>query len=266
MASMVEDRATQLSGLERILLLVPIVGGAFFGLGTLLIPATFATTFGYTGHDPYIYRLLGAAIVGFAGALAWAILGKEWKRARLLVIAIAAISVSSFYAIGMEIAGGHAQPVVYLVLVLYLAIAAITVTALYTHRSAPRPAPDIASWLVWFLALATLLSVPFALLPLFFPVQFGQYFGFQATDVFAYREGGATLVGYATMGVFEVVSRRWAEIRSAAVMVVVFNTLAAIVSIVALANGTGKSLALIVLPASGVIAVATFVELLRGGK
>jgi hypothetical protein len=260
------DRATQLSGLERILLLVPIVGSAFFGLGALLIPLRFATAFGYSGHDPYVYRLVGAAIVGFAGALAWAALGKVWERARLLVIAGLAISVSSLYAVAVEVAGGHAQPVVYLVLALRLAIVAITGWVLYMHRGAPRPAQDIASWLVWFLALATLLSVPFALLPLFVPVQFGHSFGFQATDVFTYREGGATLVGYATLGVFEVLSRRWAEVRSAAIMVVMFNTLAALVSILALVNNTGKSLAPIVLVASGVIAVATLVELLRGGK
>ena len=259
------DRATRLSGLERILLLVPIVGGAFFGLGTLLIPETFAATFGYTGHDPYIYRLLGAAIVGLAGALAWAILGNSWARMRLLVTATFMFNVGSLYACGVEIAGGHATSVVYLVLVASIVIVAITGWLLYTHHG-PPPVPDIAGWLVWFLAAATLLSVPFAVLPLFFPVQFGQYFGFQATDVFIYREGGAALLGYAMMGATEVRSRRWAEIRSAAVMVVIFNTLAALVSVLAIANGTGKSLAPIVLLASGVIAVATFVELLRGGK
>jgi hypothetical protein len=286
------NRAMQVSGLERILLAVSALAELVFGLALLLAPAKgsfwaitvgsnmadytpvtplpsrsldYANMLGTAGHDPYIYQLAGVAILGYAAALAWALLGTSWARMRLLVTATFMFNVGSLYACGVEIAGGHATAAVYVILVASIVIAAITGWLLFTHHG-PPPVPDIARWLTWFLVAATLLSVPFALLPLFFPVQFGQYFGFQATDVFIYREGGAALLGYAMLGATEVRSRRWAEIRSAAVMVVIFNTLAAIASIVALANGTGKSLAPIVLPASGVIAVATFVELLRGGK
>jgi hypothetical protein len=262
------EQATQLSGIERILLLVPTAGGLVFGLATLVAPVQFAQTAGATGHDPYIYQLAGAATLGYGAALLWALLGTSYARVRLLLTAVLGFNLGSLYACGVEIAGGHAQSVVYLILVASLIFVAITGTLLYTHHSAPRPPADVASWLVWFLVAATVLSIPFALLPLFFPVQFGQHFGFQATDVFTYRLGGAALLGYAFLGIFEIRSRSWAEIRSAAVMVVAFNALAAIVSIGVLitAPGAGKTLAPLVAGAAGVVAVATFVELLRGGK
>jgi predicted neutral ceramidase superfamily lipid hydrolase len=264
-------QATQLSGLDRILLVLPLLGGLVFGLTPLVAPRQFAQAAGAPGNDPYIYRLAGAATFGYAAALAWALLSNSWARARLLVIATLAFNVGSLYACGVAIAGGQANAPVYLILVTSVIIVVITGWLLYQHRSAPRPAPDIAPWLTWFLVAATLLSVPFALLPLFFPVQFGQYFGLQATggDLFVYRQGGAALLGYAMLGVFEVRSRSWSEVRSAAVMVVVFNTLAALVSIAVLLGmlpDKGGTLAPIVAVAAGLVAVATIAELARGGK
>ncbi len=267
------ERAARLSGLERLLLLVPLLGALVFGLTLLLAPQQMAVAVGAPGNDLYLYRLAGAATLGCAAAMAWAIAGDSWARARLVVVATLAFSVGSLYSCGLAIADGQANPGVSIILAVSFIIVAITSLLVYAHRRAPRPAPDIARWLVAFLVAATLLSAPFALLPLFLPVQFGQYFGLQASagDIFIYHEGGAALLGYATLGVFEVLSGTWQEIRSAAVMVVVFNALAALVSLVVGAGAgllpdKGGTLAPLVAVASGLVAAATVAELARDGK
>ena len=52
----------------RLLLLVQVGVAGSFGLLPLLLPQTFASWFGYTGRDDLVYRLAGAASVGYAVA------------------------------------------------------------------------------------------------------------------------------------------------------------------------------------------------------
>ena len=48
----------------RILLVAQVLAAGFFGLVPLLVPQTFGSWFGYTGHDELVYRLAGAASTG----------------------------------------------------------------------------------------------------------------------------------------------------------------------------------------------------------
>jgi hypothetical protein len=265
----VEISPNALTSRERALLLAPVAGALVFGLLPYEIPLAYARMTGGSGSDPLVARLAGAATLGYAAALAYAIYQRTWAAARLPLLATLALSVASIYACLVALLSGNGQPLTYVLLLAALAFGGIAALVLRAHRASARPAADVAPWLYWFVVGATLLSVPFGLLPLFAPATFAHIFGLPGTDAFLYRQGGAAVLGYAVVGYFELRSRAWAEMRSAAVMVVVFNGLGAIACALVLLGalrdraGTLAPLALI---AGGMVAVATTVELVRDGK
>jgi hypothetical protein len=53
-----------------VLLALLIAAGAFFGLAPFLVPAQFASSFGFHGVDILMYRLAGAATFGYGVGLA----------------------------------------------------------------------------------------------------------------------------------------------------------------------------------------------------
>ncbi|MFI5275144.1 MAG: hypothetical protein ACHQ4H_19100, partial [Ktedonobacterales bacterium] len=251
---------TSLTALERVLLLIPAAGALVFGLGPLLALGALALVAGARGHDPIIYRLAGAATLGYAVALLFAIGAGTWRAAHLPVLATLGFNAASIYACGASLAGGMTQPVIYLILATSIIIVAITIWLLLRHAPVERPTPDSPSWLIWFLVLATAISIPFALLPLFVPATFSSLFGLQGTDVFTFRQGGAAVLGYGVLGIFELRSRAWSEIFPAALMVLTFDGLVAIVCALVLLGqlpDAGGSLAPLSLIAGGCVAVAT---------
>lgn len=260
---------TSLSTLDRVVLLVPLIGGLFFGLFPLVNPLGFAGLVGLSPRDPFIYRLFGAPILGYAVALTYAIAAGTWRVARLPVLASLGFNIAALYACGAVLVAGEHQTVIVLVVILSIVIILIAAWLLVRHRDAPRATPDIPPWLWWFLVLATLLSLPFALLPLFAPDTFISLFGLQATDAFVLRGGGAAIFGYAVLGLFELQSRSWSEIFSAALMVVTFDGLVAVVCALVLLRvlpGAGGTLAPLALVAGGFVTLATVVEIARRGK
>jgi hypothetical protein len=256
----------ELSGIERLLLVLPLLGGAFFGLTPIFLPGLLATWSGYPGNDRYIYWLAGAATFGYAVALALGLRQPAWAPVRLLVVAVLTFNLASLYACGAEIASGHARPIAYLILITSLAFVALCAGLLSRHRGLPAEPPDVARWVAWFLTIATLLAATFGLLPLFVPHLFGTLFGFQATDEFLYRQAGAATLGYAVMGVFELRSRHWAALRLPIVMAGVFNGLSFLASLAALAAGQGGWLVYPVVLASLGVAIASMFVLRRRGQ
>jgi hypothetical protein len=259
----VAHRAEWISSFERLLILIAAAPIAALSLGVLLIPDMFAHLVGAAGTDLYVYRLVGAAALGYAAALAWAARDKRWARLRLLVASLLGFSACAALGSVLQLLIGDTKGIVYLILVLGLAISALMASLLFVHRSAPRPASDINSWLVGFFAAATLLALPFALAPLFLPATFGQIFGLQATDLLLYRLGGAELAGYVVLGLLEIASRSSVEIHAAAIMVLFFNAVAVLASLLALFTGERSLLAYVIVAASGAIALVTLVELTR---
>jgi hypothetical protein len=255
----------QRSGVERVFLVLPMVAGIFFGLVPLLLPHVLAAWTGYPGNDPYIYWLAGAATFGYAVALGLGIRQHAWAPVRLLVVAVLTFNLASLYACTLEIAGGTAQPVVYLILSASVLFVAGCATLLIIHRAAPVAAADSATWVSWFLAIATILAATFGLLPLLVPTLFGSRFGFKATDLFLYRQAGAATLGYAVMGVCELRSRRWEELRLPVLMAAVFNGLSFLASLVALITGQGGWLVYPVLLASFGVTGASIAALRRNG-
>src|SRR5439155_21769020 len=170
------------------------------------------------------------------------------------------------YACAADIVSGNAHLVVYVVLFLTLIFVAITGTSLYNHRSERSAAPNIASWVVWLLVIATVLAAVFGLFPLLLPQVFASVGGLKGTDVFIYRQAGAATLGYAIMGIFELRSRNWQELRFPALMAAVFNGLSFVASVAALLTGQISLLALLVAPVALAVTIALGVALRRGGR
>lgn len=257
---------SRLSSLERLLLLLPLLGGAFFGLGPLLLARPLANFFGYPGNDEYVSQLAGAATLGYAVALALGLLQGGWAAMKLLVVATLVFNLASIFACLAEIVAGLAKPVVYLILATSIAITAITIFVLNNHRDAPRGEQNTAPWISALLVIGIVASGTFGLLPLLFPVEAGQFFGFLATDTFLFRHAGAATLGYAVMGVLELRSRRWSELRLATIMATVFNGVSFVVSMLALVSGQTQWSIYLIGVASGGVTVAGLVALQCNGK
>jgi hypothetical protein len=259
------ERSQELSRSERRLLLLPLLAGVFFGLGPLLLPGPFGVFLGGQGTDPYIYQLAGAATFGYAVALLGALQAGGWVAVRLPVLAVLVFNLASLIACGTAIAGGTAAPMVYVILVASLGFIALTATLLRRHGLVSAGAPDLAPWLVGLLAIATAAATVFGLVPLFAPTFFGHFFGYGAADTFVYQQAGAATLGYAVMGVFELRSRHWTEVRWPLVMAAVFNGVSFLISLLALATGQPSWLPFVVTPAALLVS-GGFLVALRGER
>ncbi len=260
-----------LTSTERLLLLIPLLGAAVFGLFPYILTGTFASLIGFSGNDRYIYRLLGAATIGYAIALAGGLMEGTWAAVRLLVIANLAFNVASIYVAIRALLGSNPPGATYLVLVLNLVIIAITAWLLYSHRT-PAATPDVAQWVLIVTGVATVLALVFGLAPLLASGTFGRLFGYHVTDVSIFREAGAAALGYGVMGIFQLLSRNWREFRWAAVMAVVFNGMAFVASAYSIYRSADNSYAdpiglpVLVGLASLAITIATLLALQRNGK
>ncbi len=255
------DTSTRLSSLERWLLVLPIIGGALFGLCPLLAPGQFAAiTTGYAGNDAFIYRLAGAATFGYAVALVLGVRQGTWAAVRLIVIAVLTFNLASLYACIFELIAPSSNReivlVLYFILVVSILVVAITGWLLYRHRADARPVPDIAAWVVRFIVVGTVLAFVFGITPLFYP-QLNRLFGFKVTDIFLYHQAGAATLGYAIMGIFQLRSRNWLEIRYPSVMGAVFNGLSFFASLYALIVGEALLLPALVGVASLVVTIGS---------
>jgi hypothetical protein len=140
---------THVSPVERGLLALPLLGGVVFGLIPLFAPQLLAMLAGTPGNDPYIYWLAGAATFGYAVVLALGLRQAAWAPLRLIVAAVLAFNLASIYACGLTIAGGGAQPIVYLILVTSIGFVTLCAPLLRRHAGAAG-APDTAPWVVCF--------------------------------------------------------------------------------------------------------------------
>jgi len=255
-----------LSRSEKLLLVVPLLGGLFFGLLPILAQQWFARISQVSGDDPYIYRLAGAATFGYAVALIMAIRQGEWLPARNVVIATLTFNLGSLFAIAVAIATGTATLIVYAILVASILITAITSWLLYRHRGLAQAENDVARWLVWLVVLLAVVATALGALVLFLPNLFAQLFGFLGTDGFIYRQAGAATLGYGIMGVFQLRTPSWRLWRLPSVMALVFNGLSFVVTVLALAGGERSILLPVVALVSLIATVGTFLALRRQGK
>ena len=74
------NKLSQLSSLERGLLLVPLAAGIMFGVLPFFLGGAFGRPVGYPGNDAFIYRLAGAATLGYGIAYVMGLRQSDWAR------------------------------------------------------------------------------------------------------------------------------------------------------------------------------------------
>jgi hypothetical protein len=72
------------SGLKTTFL-VHLIVGAIFGLVYLLIPDWFGNLVGWPVKDPFVYRLLGAALLGITSTSWFAYKATAWESVKIVV-------------------------------------------------------------------------------------------------------------------------------------------------------------------------------------
>lgn len=250
---------------ERALLLVPALLAGIFGVGLLLVPGN---------------RFVGAEGAGIMAGLALALRRGDWTTARLPAVATLAFTIAALFAcVATAVSssgggdggggdGGRSQLVLLLVGGATAVLAVSMVALLVWRRGTARPASGtgVGRTLVWFLALRTATAWLFGVWPLFFPAPFVRTFGVAHVTLFLYRLGGAGLVGYALMGVGELRSRCWSELRAPAVMVLVLAAFCAVVSLASLAIGERSSLGYLVAILASIVTAGTIIELRLASK
>lgn len=261
-----EDERTKLSALERILLLLPLAGGLAFGLFPLLLGSAFGRVLGAPGNDAFIYRLAGAATLGYAIALVMGLRQADWAPLRLVVIGTLTFNLASIYACLVEITAGNPNLVTYLIFGTSIAITAITAFVLNRHAGVERPSRDASPWYMRFIVLGTVLSGIFGLMPLFIPVLGAQLLGFHGTDVFLIRQAGAASLGYAVMGIYGLRSGAWTELRLPLVMAIVFNGFSFLASAIALFSGEPVLITVVIGAASLFVTIVGILAYQRKGQ
>jgi len=77
---------TSLSQGLKTTFLIHFIVALLFGLGFLLIPVAVGNIYGLNVQEPDIYRLLGAAMLGFAASSWFAYQATNWESVRIVVI------------------------------------------------------------------------------------------------------------------------------------------------------------------------------------
>src|SRR5438132_6735563 len=181
----------RMTGLERLLLFLPIPGDLFFGLAPLLAPVLLARSLGYSGDDPYLMRLAGAATLGYAVALAIGVMRGNWLEARFLVVATLVYSLGALYACAIAFASGAAQPIVGVIVANSLVELVASMWLLYRFRAVRGGQPDIPRSGVSVVVIATVAALVTGLPALVLPQLVGHLLGFKVTDVIVLTMAGA---------------------------------------------------------------------------
>ena len=241
------------------------MGSIALGLPLYVLPRPLARIAGLAGDDTFIYELGGAAILGYAVALALGIRGGLWSPMRFVVLATYAFAALAFLAGFAALASDQINGFVVLVLLWAVIVAYALAQILVAHRGAHAGPRDIATWIVAVLALATVSAAAFGLGPQL-PGPFAALMGYRGTDEYVYRLAGAACFGYAAMGIQELRSLHWDDVRLPNVMALVFNGLAFLASVFELVAGRATLLVILVAIAAGFFTVAIATILVRRGR
>jgi uncharacterized membrane protein YuzA (DUF378 family) len=259
----------RLDGLDRLLLILPMLAGLGLGLFALFAAPLLARLTNYPPNDILIYWLAGAGTLGYGVALALGLLQGDWTGLRFPVIAGLTANVLAVIAALVEVVQGRGEnrPALYLILALSALIALCFVVLLLRHRGAERPEPDAtARWLFPFFIFGAIAALATGLLGYFGVELFKPLFGMDAINPFIYRFLGAATIGYGVMGFYQATSRRFAELRLALVMGALFNICAVTLGILALVSGLPPLLPSTLLFAPVILSIGCVVALVRRGR
>jgi hypothetical protein len=246
-------------------LALPLVGSLALGLPLYVLPRPFGRFGGLAGDDTFIYELGGAAMIGYAIGLALGVRNGLWSPIRFIVLGTYVFVAIAFLAGFVAFASDQINGLVVTVSLWAVVVAWALAQILVAHRGAVAGPRDVATWVAVVLALATLSAAVFGLGPQAAPV-FASLMGYKGTDEFAYRLAGAACFGYAAMGIQELRSLHWDDMRLPSVMALVFNGLAFLASAFEILAGRTTLLVVLVALAAGFFSVAIAVILRRHGR
>jgi hypothetical protein len=241
------------------------VGAVAIGLPLFIFPRPFARIADLAGDNTFIYELGGAAMIGYAVALALGIRGGLWSPMRFVVLAIYVFAAIAFLAGFVSFASNHINGLVAAVLIWAVFVAWALAQILVAHRGAVAGPRDVATWVAIVLALATASAAVFGLGPQL-PGPFASLMGYKGTDEFVYRLAGAACLGYAVMGIQELRSLHWDDMRLPNVMAFVFNGLAFLASLLEILAGRATLLVYLVALAAGFFTIAITAIIVRRGR
>jgi hypothetical protein len=241
------------------------VGSFALGLPMFVFPRPFAQFAGFSGDDTFIYELGGAAMLGYAVGIGLGVRGRVWDPMRFLVLATYVFAAIAFLAGFVGFASNQINGVVVLISIWAVIVAYALAQVLVAHRGSRAGPRDVARWVGVVLTLATIAAAVFGLGPQL-PGSFASLMGYKGTDEYVYRVAGAACFGYAAMGIQELRSLHWDDMRLPSVMALVFNGLAFVASLLEIAAGRTTLLVTLVALAAGFFTVAIAAILVRRGR
>ena len=241
------------------------MGSFALGLPLFVFPRPFARIADLAGDDTFIYELGGAAMLGYAVALALGIRSGLWPPMRFVVLATYVFAAIAFLAGFASFASNQITGLVVAVSLWAVVVAWALAQILVAHRGAVAGPRDVARWAAIVLALATVSEAVFGLGPQL-PGPFASVMGYRGTDEFIYRLAGAACFGYAMMGIQELRSLHWDDLRLPNIMALVFNGLAFLASLFEILAGRATLLSYLVAVAAGFFTLAIAAILVRRGR
>ncbi len=241
------------------------MGSLAFGVPLYVFTRPFARIADLAGDDILIYQLGGAAVLGYAVALSLGIRGGFWLPMRFVVLATYVFAAIAFLAGFAAFASNQISGLVVAVSLWAVVVAWALAQILVAHRGVVAGPRDVARWVAVVLGLATVSAAVFGLGPQL-PRPFASVMGYRGTDEFIYRLAGAACFGYAAMGIQELRSRHWDDLRLPNIMALVFNGLAFLASLFEILAGRATLLSYLVALAAGFFTVAIAAILVRRGR
>ncbi len=255
----------RLGPFERAILALPLVGSLALGLPLYVFPRPFARIADLAGDDTFIYELGGAAMLGYAVALGLGWRGGLWAPIRFVVLATYAFAAIAFLAGFVSFASNQINGFVVLVSLWAVVVAYALAQMLVAHRGTVAGPRNVAMWVAIVLALATVSAAVFGLGPLV-TGPFASLMGYKGTDEFVYRLAGAACFGYSAMGIQELRSLHWDDMRLPSIMALVFNGLAFVAAVFEVLAGRATLLVYLVALAAGFFTIAIAAIFVRRGR
>lgn len=232
----------------RALLAVQALAAGFFGIAPFVAPEAFATFGGLEGSEPFVYRLAGAATLGYAVAALLGLRRPRWEALRIPMVATCTFNGGAVLAMLLSLAGGESTWIVWFILI---AASAFTLFSGYwlVRDQGGRPTDGHAPLGGTFrivLMLATVAATAFGVLPLVAAEPIASLTGFDTSELFPYRLAGAATLGYAVAGVLQVRARSADAIRLQVIAALAFNAFSAVAVALYLGAGGGSPVAILI--------------------
>lgn len=244
---------------------MPLVGSLALGAPLYVFARPLGRIGGLSGDDTFIYELGGAAMLGYAVALALGLRSGLWSPLRFVVVATYTFAAIAFLAGFVAFASNQINGFVVVVSLWAVVVAWAVAQILVAHRGEHAGPRNVAPWVVAVLALATVSAAVFGLGPQV-PALFASVMGYRGTDEVIYRLAGAACFGYAAMGLQELRSLHWNDMHLPSVMALVFNGFAFLASVLELLAGRATLLVYLVALAAGCFTLALALILVRRGR